>query len=68
MLHFRVKEKHALRVADRTSISFSRADLEALARLVQAGQAVLRDERRPAVVGRLKAAMTRLRMPLPYGF
>jgi|GEM_PF-6734866 len=66
-MKFRLKGERTLRVVDRASVSFSRDDLEALARLIQAGQAVLRDEQRPAVVTRVKAAMTRLKMPVPYG-
>ncbi len=50
----------------RTSVSFSAADLTALAELLAAGQALLRQSG-PAhlVVGRLKAAMTRLHVPIP---
>lgn len=66
-MKFRLKGERTLRVVDRTSVSFSREDLEALARLIQAGQAVVRDEQRPAVVARIKAAMTRLKMSVPYG-
>ncbi len=52
----------------RTSVSFSTADLTALAELLAAGQALLR-QTGPAhpVVGRLKAAMTRLHAPIPHG-
>jgi len=66
-MQFRLNGARKLTVVERTSVSFSREDLEALARLIQAGQAVLRDEQRPVVVTRLKAAMTRLNVPVPYG-
>ncbi len=51
-----------------TSVSFSAHDLSALAELLVAGQALLR-QTGPAhpVVGRLKAAMTRLHAPIPHG-
>lgn len=51
-----------------TSVSFSAHDLTSLAELVVAGQALLR-QTGPAhpVVGRLKAAMTRLQAPIPHG-
>ena len=52
---------------DRTSISFSSEDLLALARLIQAGEVLLRDEQRPPVVARIKAAMTRLGISQPSG-
>ncbi len=48
-----------------TSISLSAADLAALGRLVATGQTVLQE--RPNVVPRLKAAMTRLGVPIPTG-
>jgi hypothetical protein len=48
-----------------TAISFSAADLAALGRLVATGQAVLQE--RPPIVARLKAAMTRLGVPLSKG-
>jgi hypothetical protein len=48
-----------------TSISLSEADLSALARLLSVGQAVL--QTRFPVVARLKAAMTRLEVPIPPG-
>lgn len=54
-------------VRERTSISFSAADLAALARLIQAGQVLLPEEQRPAVVTRLKAAMTRMGVLIPPG-
>jgi len=66
-MQFRLKEERKLTIVERTSVSFSREDLAALARLIQAGQAVLRDEQRPAVVRRVKAAMTRLNVSVPYG-
>ncbi len=51
-----------------TSVRFSAHDLSALAELLVAGQALLR-QTGPAhpVVGRLKAAMTRLHAPIPHG-
>ncbi len=51
-----------------TSVSFSANDLSALAELLVAGQALLR-QNGPVhpVVGRLKAAMTRLHAPIPHG-
>jgi hypothetical protein len=64
---FRLKGERTLIVSERTSISFTRDDLAALAKLVQAGRVLLRDEPRPAVIARLKAAMTRLHVPVPDG-
>ena len=64
---FRLKGERTLIMTDRTSISFSRDDLVALAKHVQAGRVLLRDEPRPAVIARLKAAMTRLKIPVPDG-
>lgn len=52
---------------EHTSISFTSEDLIALARLIQAGQVLLQDEQRPPVVSRIKAAMTRLGVPIPSG-
>jgi hypothetical protein len=66
-MQFRFNSSRTMKVVDRTAISFSRDDLVALARLVQAGQVLLADEQRPAVVARLKAAMTRLGVPIPRG-
>lgn len=48
-----------------TAISLSAADLAALGRLIATGQAVLQE--RPPVVSRLKAAMTRIKVPIPTG-
>lgn len=48
-----------------TSITLSADDLSALARLLSVGQAVL--QTRFPVVARLKAAMTRLGVPIPPG-
>jgi hypothetical protein len=48
-----------------TSVSFSAADLASVGRLLATGQAVLQE--RPPIVGRLKAAMTRLGVPVPTG-
>ncbi len=66
-MNFRFKGERTLMAIERTSISFSGEDLAALARLIQAGQILLRDEPRPAVLARLKAAMTRLKVPVPHG-
>lgn len=60
-------EPRTLTRVERTSISFSTDDLTALARLIQAGQVLLREEQRPPVIARLKAAMTRLDVPVPHG-
>jgi hypothetical protein len=48
-----------------TSITLSEADLSALARLLSVGQAMV--QTRFPVVARLKAAMTRLGVPVPPG-
>ncbi len=48
-----------------TAVSFSADDLAALGHLIAVGQAVL--QKRPPVVARLKAAMTRMGVPLPEG-
>jgi hypothetical protein len=64
---FRLKGERTLIVTERTSISLTRDDLAALAKLVQAGRVLLHDEPRPAVIARLKAAMTRLHVPVPAG-
>ena len=69
MRMLRTKARHqASAGAIRTSVTFSAKDLTALAELLVAGQALLRPTG-PAspVVGRLKAAMTRLRAPIPRG-
>jgi len=51
-----------------TSVSFSAKDLTAIGRLLATGQVVLHSHG-PVhpVVGRLKAAMTRLGVPVPRG-
>jgi hypothetical protein len=52
----------------RTTVSFSADDLAVLATLIATGQALLpRDAAARPVVSRLKAAMTRLRLPIPHG-
>lgn len=66
-MQFRLRNSQPTKVVKRTSVSFSREDLMALARLVQAGQVLLADEPRPPVVARLKAAMTRLGLPVLKG-
>jgi len=48
-----------------TAVSFSADDLAALGHRVAVGQAVL--QKRPPVTARLKAAMTRMGVPLPEG-
>jgi hypothetical protein len=48
-----------------TSITLSAEDLSALARLLSVGQAMM--QMRFPVVARLKAAMTRLGVPVPPG-
>lgn len=52
----------------RTTVTLSTADLATLAELIATGQALLRrtEPARP-VVSRLKAAMTRLHVPIPHG-
>lgn len=50
-----------------TSLSFSAEDLAALGRLLAAGLVMLPNEQKPAAVARLKAAMTRLKVPVPNG-
>ena len=49
----------------KTSISFSSSELEDLGRLLAVGQSVL--QKRAAVSSRLKAAMTRVGVPVPPG-
>jgi len=66
-MKFRFNGERRLTVVERTSVSFSGEDLAALARLIQAGQILLRDEPRPAVLARVKAAMTRLKVSVPHG-
>jgi hypothetical protein len=61
----RQTEARTLTRVDRTSISFSSEDLEALARLIQAGEVLLRDEQRPPVITQINAAMTRLGISQP---
>ncbi len=63
----RQTEARTLTRVDRTSISFSSEDLEALARLIQAGEVLLRDEQRPPVITQINAAMTRLGISQPSG-
>lgn len=66
-MQFQFKGARTLKIVERTSISLSRDDLAALAKLVQAGQVLIQTEERPPVIARLKAAMTRLGMPVPHG-
>lgn len=68
MLHAKRQDRAPDGRRARTSVTFSAKDLTALAELLAAGQAVLR-QTGPAspVIGRLKAAMTRLQAPIPRG-
>lgn len=66
-MQFRRKTSKKVKIVERTAISFSRDDLIVLTRLVRAGQVLLEDEPRPPVIARLKAAMTRLGVPVPRG-
>lgn len=51
-----------------TTVTFSADDLATLAKLIATGQALLpRDPAARPVVSRLKAAMTRLHLPIPHG-
>lgn len=50
-----------------TSLSFSAEDLTAIGRLLAADLVLLPNEKKPAAVARLKAAMTRLKVPVPNG-
>jgi hypothetical protein len=65
-MQFRLKKNHTMKVAERTTVSFDRDDLIVLARLVRAGRLLLNEEQRPLVITRLKAAMTRLGVPVPH--
>ena len=52
----------------RTSMTLSAEDLAVLADLIAVGQALLhRTEPARPVISRLKAAMTRLQVPIPHG-
>ncbi len=53
--------------AQRTAVSFSTHDLAAMGQLLAAGQVMLQPKQRPAIVARIKAAMTRLGVPAPAG-
>ena len=48
-----------------TTVTFTAEDLAVLGRLISAGQVLL--QATPPVVARLKAAMTRLGVPIPVG-
>ena len=65
-MHLGRKKKPPVKTA--TAITFSATDLETLGRLVAAGQAILGGHG-PAhpIMARLKAAMTRLGVPVPRG-
>ena len=67
MIDFRRKPGRPRQLVRRTSISFSADDLAALGQLVATGQAILQPPHRARVIRRLKAAMTRLGVPLPTG-
>jgi hypothetical protein len=54
-------------VARRTSVSFTADELAAIGQLLAARQVILQPERRLPVIARLKAAMTRLGVPVPKG-
>ena len=66
---FKRKQKKVINPNGRTtSVSFSAKDLTALGRLLVTGQVVLHAQGPfPPVVARLKAAMTRLGVPVPRG-
>lgn len=53
--------------ARRTRLSFTGKDLAELAKLIGAGQVLLQVQHAPPVVARLKAALTRLGLPVPKG-
>ncbi len=68
ILNSKNQERGAHRLRAHTSVTFSAKDLTVLAELLAAGHVLLR-QTGPAspVVGRLKAAMTRLHVPIPHG-
>ena len=58
----------ATKAQNRTTVSFSAEDLAVLADLVASDLALLkRDPAARPVVSRLKAAMTRVQVPIPHG-
>jgi hypothetical protein len=67
MIEFRRKSGRPRQLVRRTSISFSAEDLAVLGQLVAAGQLMLQPDHRAPVLARLKAAMTRLGVPIPTG-
>jgi len=66
-MQFRRKGSRIPKRSARTTVSFSREDLAVLAQLLQAGQVLLTLDERPPLIARLKAAMTRLKVPVPHG-
>ncbi len=66
-MQFRRRRPQTPPQAMRTTVSFSREDLAVLAQMMQAGQVLLKLEDRPPVIARLKAAMTRVKVPVPHG-
>ena len=62
----REKKTNAENATRTTTITLSGAELVALGRFLTAGRVLLQEEY-PPVVARLKAAMTRLRVPAPKG-
>ena len=68
MLNLGTKKRGRPTATKYTSITLSTADLAALGDLIAAGQTLLRVSGPSApVVSRLKAAMTRLKLPIPRG-
>ena len=63
----RRKGGQQLVVVRRTRVSFTADELAALGRLLAAGQVLAQAEQRLPVLARLKAAMTRLSVPVPQG-
>jgi len=52
---------------DRTSVGFTAEDLSVLAHVLAAGMLMLHTTRRHPVVSKVKAALTRLKLPSPAG-
>ncbi len=68
LLKAKQPDQHVAKLRAHTSVRFSANDVTALAELLVAGQALLRQTGSAhPVVGRLKAAMTRLHAPIPHG-
>jgi hypothetical protein len=65
---FNKQKKKRVSTDRTTSVSFSAKDLTVLGHLLATGQAVLQAHGPvPPVLGRIKAAMTRLGVPVPRG-